>query len=46
MNIDILYKVIDLNYEYNKNNINCINKNKMVIYLQSYLYKSNDILTK
>ena len=43
---NILYKVIDLNYEFNKKIINSTNKNKLIIYLQSYLYQLNDILTK
>jgi len=43
---NILNKIIDLNYEFNKKIINSINKNKMIIYLQSYLYKLNDILIK
>jgi len=41
-----LYEIIDLNYEYNKKIINSNNKNKTIIYFQSYLYKLNMILIK
>jgi len=44
-NDETLFKIIDLNYEYNKKIVHSNNKNKTIIYFQSYLYKLNDILT-